>query len=159
MPPSRSGTFGSMPFLQWLDARFVASRTPWFSLVKEQPDLCRAVMRLHHVGLDVGAVVVGPVVSQVVRPHLPERRFDSPAFDQLSDPGRLAGERHEQVPAQAGDALHLRVVEVAEQGRLAVADGVLVDGRGGQGQDGGAEITIRMPARIAADMEQEPLHA
>jgi hypothetical protein len=44
-------TFGSMPFLQWLDARFVASRSPWMTLVKDQPDLCRAVLRLHHVGL------------------------------------------------------------------------------------------------------------
>ena len=44
-------TFGSMPFLQWLDARFVASRSPWLTLVKEQPDVCRAVLRLHHVGM------------------------------------------------------------------------------------------------------------
>jgi hypothetical protein len=40
-----------MPFLQWLDARFVASRSPWLTLVKEQPDVCRAVLRLHHVGM------------------------------------------------------------------------------------------------------------
>jgi hypothetical protein len=44
-------TFGSMPFLQWLDARFVASRSPWLTLVKEQPEVCRAVLRLHHVGM------------------------------------------------------------------------------------------------------------
>jgi superfamily II DNA or RNA helicase len=44
-------TFGSMPFLQWLDARFVASRSPWLTLVREQPELCRAVLRLHHVGM------------------------------------------------------------------------------------------------------------
>ena len=43
--------FGSMPFLQWLDARFVASQVPWFNLMKEQPELCRAVLRLNHVGL------------------------------------------------------------------------------------------------------------
>ena len=43
--------FGSMPFLQWLDARFVATQVPWFNLMKEQPELCRAVLRLHHVGL------------------------------------------------------------------------------------------------------------
>jgi hypothetical protein len=43
--------FGSMPFLSWLDARFVASRSPWLTLVREQPDLCRAVLRLHHAGL------------------------------------------------------------------------------------------------------------
>src|SRR5690606_17051622 len=44
-------TFGSIPFLQWLDARFVASTVPWFNLLKEQPELCRAVLRLHHVAL------------------------------------------------------------------------------------------------------------
>ena len=44
-------SFGSLPFLQWLDARFVASRSPWLTLVKEQPDVCRAVLRLHHVGM------------------------------------------------------------------------------------------------------------
>ena len=44
-------TFGSMPFLQLLDARFVASRSPWLTLVKEQPEVCRAVLRLHHVGM------------------------------------------------------------------------------------------------------------
>ena len=43
--------FGSMPFLQWLDARFVATTVPWFNLLKEQPEVCRAVLRLHHVGL------------------------------------------------------------------------------------------------------------
>ena len=48
---STAETFGSMPFLQWLDARFVASRSPWLTLVKEQPDVCRAVLRLHHVGM------------------------------------------------------------------------------------------------------------
>jgi hypothetical protein len=44
-------TFGSMPFLQWLDARFVASRSPWLTLVKDQPEVCRAVLRLHHIGM------------------------------------------------------------------------------------------------------------
>ena len=43
--------FGSMPFLQWLDARFVATTVPWFNLLKEQPEVCRAVLRLHHAGL------------------------------------------------------------------------------------------------------------
>jgi Type III restriction enzyme, res subunit len=43
--------FGSMPFLQWLDARFVATTVPWFNLLKEQPEVCRAVLRLHHVGM------------------------------------------------------------------------------------------------------------
>jgi hypothetical protein len=37
-------------------------------------------------------VLLGPVVSAVVRPHLPERRFGSPSFEQLSDPGRTLGE-------------------------------------------------------------------
>jgi hypothetical protein len=37
-------------------------------------------------------VVVGPVVSQLVRPHLPPRLGPSPAFDQLRDPGQLLGE-------------------------------------------------------------------
>ena len=43
--------FGSMPFLQWLDARFVATTVPWFNLLKEQPEVCRAVLRLHHAGM------------------------------------------------------------------------------------------------------------
>ncbi|MBS2940423.1 DUF1624 domain-containing protein [Nocardioides sp. J2M5] len=42
--------------------------------------------------LAVAWVVVAPVVSHVVRPHLPERGFDSPTFAQLGDPGQLAGE-------------------------------------------------------------------
>ena len=37
-------------------------------------------------------VLIGPVVSQLVRPHLPGRRFGSPSFEQLSDPGRMLGE-------------------------------------------------------------------
>jgi hypothetical protein len=37
-------------------------------------------------------VVVGPVVSQLVRPHLPERQYASPAFDQLQQPGHLVSE-------------------------------------------------------------------
>jgi len=37
-------------------------------------------------------VVVGPVVSQVVRPHLPERRYDSPHLAQLADPGPVLSE-------------------------------------------------------------------
>jgi hypothetical protein len=44
-------TFGSIPFLQWLDARFVATTVPWFNLLKEQPQVCRAVLRLHHAGM------------------------------------------------------------------------------------------------------------
>jgi hypothetical protein len=37
-------------------------------------------------------VLVGPVVSQLVRPHLPERQYASPAFDQLEQPGHLLSE-------------------------------------------------------------------
>ncbi len=43
--------FGSIPFLNWLDSRFVATTVPWFNLLKEQPEVCRAVLRLHHVGM------------------------------------------------------------------------------------------------------------
>lgn len=37
-------------------------------------------------------VALAPVVSHLVRPHLPERGFDSPTFEQLADPGQLASE-------------------------------------------------------------------
>ncbi|NYE36504.1 putative membrane protein [Nocardioides cavernae] len=37
-------------------------------------------------------VVAAPVVSHLVRPDLPERGFDSPALEQLGDPGQLASE-------------------------------------------------------------------
>lgn len=43
--------FGSLTLLAWLDARFVASGTPWLGLLREEPQLCRAVLRLHHAGL------------------------------------------------------------------------------------------------------------
>jgi len=42
--------------------------------------------------LTVVWVVATPVVSHLVRPHLPERGFDSPAFAQLGHPGQLASE-------------------------------------------------------------------
>ena len=42
--------------------------------------------------LTVVWVVAAPVVSHLVRPHLPDRGFDSPAFAQLGDPGQLASE-------------------------------------------------------------------
>jgi Heparan-alpha-glucosaminide N-acetyltransferase, catalytic len=42
--------------------------------------------------LSVAWVVVAPVVSQLVRPHLPERGFQSPTLGQLADPGQLFGE-------------------------------------------------------------------
>jgi uncharacterized membrane protein len=37
-------------------------------------------------------LVLGPVVSQLVRPHLPARRVGSPSFEQLGDPARLVSE-------------------------------------------------------------------
>lgn len=37
-------------------------------------------------------VVVGPVLSHLVRPHLPARGVESPTFGQLADPGRMASE-------------------------------------------------------------------
>ncbi|MBC2931913.1 heparan-alpha-glucosaminide N-acetyltransferase domain-containing protein [Nocardioides sp. zg-1228] len=43
--------------------------------------------------LTVAWVVLAPVASHLVRPHLPERGFDSPTFGQLvDDPGGLASE-------------------------------------------------------------------
>src|SRR6478735_5019059 len=42
--------------------------------------------------LTVAWVALAPVVSHLVRPHLPERGFESPTFEQLGDPGRLASE-------------------------------------------------------------------
>ena len=40
----------------------------------------------------VSWAVVAPVLSQLVRPALPERQFASPAFDQLAQPGHLLSE-------------------------------------------------------------------
>ena len=37
-------------------------------------------------------VLTAPALSHVVRPHLPERGFASPAFDQLADPAQLLSE-------------------------------------------------------------------
>ncbi|WP_416954746.1 heparan-alpha-glucosaminide N-acetyltransferase domain-containing protein [Nocardioides sp. T5] len=42
--------------------------------------------------LTVAWVALAPVVSHLVRPHLPPRGFDSPAFAQLADPGQLMSE-------------------------------------------------------------------
>ena len=36
--------------------------------------------------------VLAPVLAQVLRPRLPERRFDNPSFEQLADPGPLLSE-------------------------------------------------------------------
>ncbi|MDP3894600.1 DEAD/DEAH box helicase family protein, partial [Nocardioides sp.] len=46
--------FGSLPFLEWLDRRFVSAvgdGVTWASLVKQQPALCAAALRMHHAGL------------------------------------------------------------------------------------------------------------
>ena len=37
-------------------------------------------------------IVVAPVISQVVRPELPPRGFESPTFGQLAEPGQLVSE-------------------------------------------------------------------
>ncbi|MDF1604408.1 heparan-alpha-glucosaminide N-acetyltransferase domain-containing protein [Nocardioides sp. YIM 152315] len=44
------------------------------------------------VVLAVGWVVLAPVASHLIRPHLPPRGFENPSFGQLLDPGRLASE-------------------------------------------------------------------
>ncbi|MCW2757887.1 MAG: box helicase [Nocardioidaceae bacterium] len=47
-------TFGDPAFLPWLDQRFVtrAGDAPsWAAMLREQPDLCAAALRMHHVGL------------------------------------------------------------------------------------------------------------
>ena len=42
--------------------------------------------------LAVGWAVTAPVLSHLVRPELPDRRFASPHLDQLAEPGRLVSE-------------------------------------------------------------------
>lgn len=42
--------------------------------------------------LTLGWVVLAPVLSHLVRPHLPPRGFESPTFAQLADPVQLASE-------------------------------------------------------------------
>jgi len=43
--------FGSTPFLSWLDARFTDPGVPWLSVLRTEPDLARAALRAHHVGM------------------------------------------------------------------------------------------------------------
>lgn len=46
--------FGSLPFLQWLDQRFVVpvgTTVRWERLVADEPELTDAALRMHHVGL------------------------------------------------------------------------------------------------------------
>lgn len=44
------------------------------------------------LGLAVAWAVLSPVVSQILRPELPPRQFESPAPEQLAEPGRLLAE-------------------------------------------------------------------
>lgn len=50
-------SFGSVPFLRWLDERFVRRVTgegtvlPWYRVEKEASDAARAALRMHHAGL------------------------------------------------------------------------------------------------------------
>lgn len=43
--------FGSLSFLTWLDRRFVHSDVPWSGLLRREPRLCAAALRMHHHGL------------------------------------------------------------------------------------------------------------
>jgi superfamily II DNA or RNA helicase len=46
--------FGSIGFLDWVDRRFVLATEgaiSWHRLAREEPELCDAALRLHHVGL------------------------------------------------------------------------------------------------------------
>lgn len=44
-------TTGSVPFLTWLDLRFLSAEPGWTELTRRSPELCRAALRLHHVGM------------------------------------------------------------------------------------------------------------
>jgi uncharacterized membrane protein len=44
------------------------------------------------LGLAAAWVVLAPVASHLLRPHLPSRGWESPTFGQLADPGQLASE-------------------------------------------------------------------
>ncbi|MQA01456.1 MAG: DEAD/DEAH box helicase [Streptosporangiales bacterium] len=50
-------SFGSVPFLHWLDQRFVRRSAdgtevvPWYKIEQEAPDVARAVLRFHNGGL------------------------------------------------------------------------------------------------------------
>lgn len=47
-------SFGSVPFLIWLDRRFVqrtGDAPGWDALSRIEPDLARAALRVHHAGL------------------------------------------------------------------------------------------------------------
>ncbi len=47
-------TFGSLPFLEWVTARFVTAvpaQLSWAELVSREPELCAAALRLHYADL------------------------------------------------------------------------------------------------------------
>jgi superfamily II DNA or RNA helicase len=47
-------TVGSVPFLEWVDRRFVApvgETLSWLALTRKEPELTTAALRLHHAGL------------------------------------------------------------------------------------------------------------
>lgn len=67
--------FGSVPFLEWLDRRFVTpvgDGVAWASLVKQHPTLCAAALRMHHAGL-----LALPTGSRMLEEH----RHDPTADD------------------------------------------------------------------------------
>lgn len=43
--------FGSTNFLTWLDQRFVRTEIGWSTLLRREPRLCAAALRMHHHGL------------------------------------------------------------------------------------------------------------
>jgi superfamily II DNA or RNA helicase len=46
--------FGTVPFLSWLDLRFVdrpGDSSSWVALTRQEPELCSAALRLHRAGL------------------------------------------------------------------------------------------------------------
>ena len=43
--------FGSLSFLSWLDHRFVQTDVTWSTLLRREPRLCAAALRMHHHGL------------------------------------------------------------------------------------------------------------
>lgn len=43
--------FGTTNFLNWLDQRFVGAEVGWSTLLRREPRLCAAALRMHHHGL------------------------------------------------------------------------------------------------------------
>ncbi len=99
--------FGSTPFLGWLDARFLAPEAPWSELVRREPELCAAALRMHHAGL------LGPARGRRTRRGAPPRplgRRLGAARGRLADqgpgahgrPGRRRGRRGRTTRAPGG---------------------------------------------------------